>query len=109
MSRSSFSFMGRGAGLFQLEATEQTERLDVFLARFLNDVVWKGRHRWLLVPANRFQVVAHELLVEARLRTAGGVRVARPEARGIRCQRFVDQDNLALVRSVEHPAEFELR
>src|ERR1700691_4307184 len=62
------------------------------------------RRRRLLVPVQGFQVVAHELLVETWGADAGLVGLRRPEARGVRCQQLVDQDEFS--GAVE--AEFEL-
>ena len=45
-----------------------------------------------------FEVVADELLVEARLRAAGAVAVLRPEARRVGRQHLVDQDDAILDR-----------
>ena len=56
----------------QLPAGQAAERLDVLLARLLHDIVGQRRHRRLLVPADAFEVVADELLVEALLRAARG-------------------------------------
>ena len=49
----------------------------------------------ILVPVQRFEIVAHELLVETRRADAGFVGGHRPEARRIRRQHFVDQDQIA--------------
>ena len=72
---------------------QAAERLEVLLARPCHDVVGQRRHRRLLVPADPLEVVADELLVEARLRAARRVAVARPEARRVGRQRLVDQDD----------------
>src|SRR6266481_4323638 len=64
------------------------------------------RRRWaVLVPAALLQPVAHELLVERRLAAAGLVTVGGPEARAVRRQHFVNQNNLAAGES----APFEFR
>src|SRR4029450_6576629 len=49
----------------------------------------------LLVPADPLEVVAHELLVEARLSASGLVLRLWPEARRVGREDFVDQDQLA--------------
>jgi hypothetical protein len=67
--------------LFEFEVRQEAERLNVLLARLLDHVVGKARHRGLLVPSNFFEIIANELFVEARLRAAGNVKVPRPEAR----------------------------
>src|SRR6187549_332638 len=69
-----------GSRSLQLLPCEPLEGIDVLGAGLEDDVIGKARHRRLLVPADGFEIVADELLVEARLRTAGGVAVARPEA-----------------------------
>ena len=103
--RSSFSF----TALLELQAAQEPERLDVFLARLLDDVAGERGHGRLLVPADRLEVVAHELLVEARLRTTRRIVVARPEARRIGRQRLVDEDDLIPAGAVGDAAEFEFR
>ena len=45
-----------------------------------------------LVPVERLELVAHELLVEARLALAGLVVVRRPEARRVGREHLVDED-----------------
>src|SRR5438105_3002046 len=67
------------------------------------DVGGQWRRRWFFVPANAFQVIPQELLVETRLRLAGRVAVSRPVAGRVRRQRLVDQDELTLQQ-----AELEL-
>src|SRR5437870_1936994 len=65
----------------QVPVREAPKRLDVFFARAGDDIRrqrWNGR---LLVPPNRFEIIADELLVEAWLRTAGRVAILRPETR----------------------------
>src|SRR3989441_101542 len=60
-----------------------------------NDVgreVGRGR---LLVPVDGGQIVAHELLVKARLGAARFVLVERPETGGVRCEDLINQHGLA--------------
>ena len=64
----------------------------------------QGRRGRLLVPVERFQIIAHELFVEGLLRAAGRVFVARPEAGGIGREDFIGQQQLSVM-----PAEFEFR
>ena len=52
---------------------EAAVRFDVFFTRAEDDIVGKRRHGRLLVPADLLEVVADELLVETRLRSAGFV------------------------------------
>src|SRR5438874_1283159 len=65
-------------GLLEFPAGQPAERFKVFLPRFFDDVRRQRRHGRPLVPANPFEVVADELLVEARLRATRLVAVARP-------------------------------
>src|SRR5262249_19286604 len=58
-----------------------------------------------LVPSERFAVVAHELLVERRLRPAGSVFVGRPEPGRVGRERLVGEYEAAIL--VE--PELELR
>src|SRR5262245_1292418 len=74
---------------------EATVGLEVLVTRARNDVWRQRRHGWLFVPANGFEVIAHELLVEAGLRTAGPVRIRRPIARRVRGHHLVDEKQLA--------------
>ena len=83
----------------------QLERLDVAAARARDDVVGELRAGVGLVPAERLAVVAHELLVERRLRAAGRVLVGRPEARRVGRERLVAEHEPAVVVD----AELELR
>src|SRR6187402_1318511 len=69
-----------GPRSLQLLPRKPFERIDVLGAGLDDDILGKARHRRLLVPADSLEVIADELFVEARLRTAGGVAVARPEA-----------------------------
>src|SRR5437879_1657645 len=74
---------------------QQPVRLAVPGARLRDDVggeVGRGR---LLVPFEGREVVADELLVEARLGTARFVLVERPETGGVRCEHLINQHGLA--------------
>ena len=74
-------------------------------ARALDDVVGQRRRGRRLVPARPRRPVAHVLLVERRLAAAGLVGVGRPEARRVRRQHLVADDDPA----VGGAAELELR
>src|SRR5918995_311002 len=101
----SFSFTPLSS--FELEAAQQAERLDVFLAGFRDHLIRQRRHRRLLVPSNRFEIVADELFVEARLRAARCVNIARPETRRVWRQRLVDENDLTFLWTIEDAAELE--
>ena len=86
-------------------ARDLLERLDVAGARAGDHVVGKPGPGRSLVPAERLRVVADELLVERGLRAAGLVLVGRPEARGVRREDLVSEDD----RPVVGEPELELR
>ena len=48
----------------QLESCELLIRFHVLIARPTSDFRGKSRRRWLLVPANLFQIIPHVLLIE---------------------------------------------
>ena len=73
----------------------------VLLAGLGDDLRRQLRPRRLLVPVQRLQVVAHELLVEARRAAAGAVGVRGPEPRGVGRQRLVDQRQRAALIDAE--------
>src|SRR5690242_4547555 len=85
-------------GLLELFPCDQPKRLDVLRARSLHDVVRERGDRRLFVPADLLEVVAHELLVEARLPASWRILIARPESRGVGRQHLVDQNQFRAVR-----------
>src|SRR5713226_9234237 len=112
-SRSSRSLIMRRRswpGSWQLSACQASERLDVLFPRPFHHVRRQRGHRRLLVPVDALEVVADELLVKARLWAARSIAIERPEPRGVRGQRLVDQDHPLLRGSaiVGQKPEFEL-
>src|SRR5690242_7669249 len=83
--------------------SEAPQRLVVFVLRLADDFLGQ-LGRVVRVPVAVDEIVADVLLVEALRRAAGAVAFLGPEARGVRCQDFVDQDQLAVA-----DAEFEFR
>ena len=77
----------------------------VLLARAPDDFGRQARPGRTLVPVERLEVVAHELLVEARRAASRRVGIRRPEARRVGRQRLVDQRQRAALVD----AELELR
>src|SRR5688572_3560509 len=101
----------RGCLSTQVFAGQPAECLDIPVAGARHDVVGQARDRGLFVPPDALEIIADELLVEARLGTAGLVLVARPESRRVGGQHFIDQ-NQALrfgTTVVGQEPEFELR
>ena len=71
----------------------------IFCAGFGNDI---GREHGAgrgFVPSERFEVVADELFVEARLAAARLILVGGPETRGIRRHYFVNQNQFAVAQT----------
>src|SRR5579884_2695080 len=91
------------ASQFELLAGELTVRLNVFLARLLNNVVGQRGSRWVLVPPNRFKIVAHKLLIVGELWSSRTVALGRPEARGVRSEYFIGKSDVPIDQ-----AEFKL-
>src|ERR1700680_2653564 len=58
---------------------QKPERLAIVIAGARQNVRRQMRRRWFLVPVQRFQVIAHELLVETRRAGAGVVRGPRAQ------------------------------
>src|ERR1019366_7373702 len=100
---------GRGAGARQPGgewlADDPLVGVAVARLRALDDLRWNRRRRWRAIPAARRRPVAHELLVEARLRAARLVALGVPEARGVGGQHLVAEDQ----RAVGRETELELR
>jgi hypothetical protein len=65
----------------------------ISLSRLLHDL---QRHGRIFFPLQTLadQPIAEILLVEALLRTTDSVRVLGPEPRRVRCQHFVDEDDV---------------
>src|SRR5260221_3852677 len=76
----------------QLPAGQSPKRLEILLARFHHDIVGQRRHRWLFVPFDAFEIIAHELLIEAWWRSAWGVAVGGPESRRVGREHFINQN-----------------
>ena len=69
----------------------------VAFGRLLDDVVRQGGSGRRPVPILlREEPVAHELLVEVRLRLARRVALRVPESAGVGREDFVDEDDLAV-------------
>src|SRR5580693_10133952 len=67
------------------------ERLAILSAGARDDVGRELRSRRALVPVERLEIVAHELLVEAWRALARAISIGGPEARGIRGEHLVDE------------------
>src|SRR6476661_817218 len=78
--------------VFEFFAGQAFQRLAVLGAGFFDDIGRQRRRGRRLLPIlHGFQVIPHKLLVEGWRRTAGLVRVGRPETRGIGSQHFIHQ------------------
>src|SRR2546428_3354383 len=83
--------VGVGEVVVELDAREALEGRDVASACARDYGVGQLGAGVGLVPARLLAEVAHELLVEGRLRPAGRVAVGGPEARGVGRQRLVGE------------------
>src|SRR6476620_6750782 len=92
---------------FQFAARQTSKRFQIFFTRFHGDVVRQRRHRWLFFPADSLEIVADVLLVEAWLWSAGRIAAARPEARRVWRERFIDEHD-AILRLARSGNETEL-
>src|SRR6516162_3630667 len=88
----------------ELAARQLAKCLEIFRRRLFDDFLRQTRRGRSLVPIERLQIIAHKLLVETWRALSYCVLVLRPEARGIRCQAFVDQKQISIDR-----AELKLR
>src|SRR5512145_307840 len=70
---------GASATLLDVLPREDRQGFAVFGRRLLDHVAGEPRPRGGLVPRQREEVVAHELLVEALLRASGAIFGGRPE------------------------------
>src|SRR6185295_10595 len=104
-SPSSQDDLGVGEVVVEGEAGQALKGLHVARARLGDDLSWELRTGCSLVPAEPLAVVPDVLLVEGRLRTAGGIDVRGPEARRVWSERLVAEHEVALL--VE--PELELR
>src|SRR6266581_846068 len=78
--------MNKSLGARQLASRQAAKRLDIFARTFLDHVLRQTRGGGSFVPIESFQIIAHNLLVEARRALPHGILVLWPEARRIRCQ-----------------------
>src|SRR5688572_24143001 len=75
------SRLNRSRQLRQRGSRQPLVGFKVLCLSFCNDVRRQGRSGRRLVPVESLQVIAHELLVEARLTLTRLILVRRPEAR----------------------------
>src|SRR5215469_18687463 len=73
----------------------------ILRARLRDDLRRQLRPGRLLVPVEGFEIIAHELLVEARRAGAGAVGVGGPEPRGVGRERLIDQRQRAALIDAE--------
>ena len=86
----------RAGGTRRPQATRRRSASRYFSAVFAMDLGRQGGGRRGLVPVEGVEVVADELLVEARRAHPRRVLVGRPEAGGVRGQHLVDEDEPAV-------------
>src|SRR5262245_2010804 len=74
----------RASARRDLASGEPAEDLEVAAPQTLDDLAGETWCGWLLVPPEAQHVIAHELLVERRLRPARPVGLGGPEPRRVR-------------------------
>jgi len=84
--------------LFYFLASQPLKRLQIFGGRSRDDVAGQLRPGRRLVPIERLEVIAHELLVKTGRALPDHILIFRPEAGRIRSQAFVDQQQLSIDR-----------
>ncbi len=77
----------------QVPPSQAAEGLKILGLSALHYVIRKPGRGRLLVPMDRFKIVAHELFVKGRLRAARLPRRGLPETRGVRRQHLIGQDD----------------
>src|SRR5207253_8876445 len=82
--------------LFYFLASQPLKRLQIFGGRSRDDVAGQLRPGRRLVPIERLEVIAHELLVKTGRALPDHISIFRPEAGRIRSQAFVDQPQLPI-------------
>ena len=105
--RSSWSFIAS----VELPSGQAPKRLEILVARAHDDIVGQRRHRRLLVPADPLEIVAHVLLVEARLRAARARTgpSARSATSRASCTSSIRISSPRRVAAIGSEAELELR
>src|SRR4029077_41519 len=75
---------------------ELLECLAIFGRSFFDNILWQSRRGRRLIPIERLQIVAHELFVETRWALSDGILVLWPEARRVRREAFVNQEQISI-------------
>src|SRR5579863_585778 len=81
--------------LVECASVQKTVSLAIFFSSLLHHFMRKRGWGRLFVPADRKEVVTDKLFIKRRLRPVGHEAGLGPEARRIRSQHFVNQDDLA--------------
>src|SRR6266850_4696008 len=90
------------ASVRYLGAGQPSLRLPIQLRCSVNDVRRQFRSGGTLLELDRQKIVAYVLFVEALLRMTRTVRIGRPETRGIRRQKFIDENESTVYKPEFH-------
>src|SRR5882762_8660471 len=93
--------MSRGGQSVTASGRKQLEGCTIVFAGARQDIGREMRSRRLLVPVQRLEIVAHELLVETRRTDPGLVGFHRPEAGRVGSQGLVDQEKISRLVGTE--------
>src|SRR5215468_1554064 len=78
----------------ELTARQAPKCFEVFRRTLFDHFLRQTWGRGSFVPIECLEIIAYELLVEARGALPNRVLVFRPETRGIRCQTLVDEKQI---------------
>ena len=68
----------------------------IFRGGFFDNFLRQARGRRSLVPIERLQIIAHELFVETGWALSDNVLILWPEARRVRREAFVNQEQISI-------------
>ena len=93
-----------GLDVRELGTRQAAKCFEIFRGSLFDNILWQAWGRRVLVPVERLQIVAHELFVETGWALTDNVLVLWPEARRVRREAFVDQEQISI-----DSAEFKFR
>src|SRR6476620_7241977 len=83
----------------ELASGQSAKCFEIFRGSFFDNILRQARSGWSLVPIERLQVIAHKLFIKTGRTLPNDIFVNRPEARGIRGEAFIDQEQFPINRA----------
>src|SRR5438045_6019725 len=80
----------------EFASSQAAKCFEVFRGSFLDHILRQARGWRTLIPVECLQIIAHELFIETRWALSDGVLIFGPETRGVRCQTFVNQEQVSI-------------